>query len=69
MAISILVLQRSGTQLKKTIAMSAMDIVMPPVMVWSVMLAVVSMFLVGEGVDVAIAIVGDAMFMPDISMV
>lgn len=56
-------------ELKKTIAMSAMDIVMPPVMVWSVMLAVVSMFNVGEGVDVAIAIVGDAMFMPDISMV
>ena len=56
-------------ELKKTIAMSAMDIVMPPVMVWSVMLAVVSMSIVGEGVDVAIAIVGDAMFMPDISMV
>lgn len=54
--------------LKKTIAMSAMDIVMPPFIVWSAVLAVVSMFIVGEGVDVAIAIVGDGMFMPDISM-
>jgi len=56
-------------ELKNTIAMSAMDIVMPPLMVWSDMLAVVSMCIVEEGVEVAIAVVGEAIFIPDISIV
>jgi hypothetical protein len=56
-------------ELKKTIAMSAIDIVMPPLIEWSVVLVVMSMCIVGVGVAVAIAIVGEVIFMPDISMV
>jgi hypothetical protein len=56
-------------ELKKTIAISVIDIVMPPLIEWSLMLVVMSMCIVGVGVAVAIAIVGEVIFMPDISMV
>lgn len=52
-------------ELEKTIAMSAMEIVMLPPMVRSVMLAEVSMCIVGEGVEIATAVVGEAIFIPD----
>ena len=57
-------------ELKKTIAISAIDMTMPPLIESSVMLIVLSMCIVGEGVAVAIAIaiVGEVIFMPDISM-
>lgn len=55
-------------ELKKTIAISAIDMIMPPLNEWSVMLIVVPMCIVGEGVAVAIAIVGEVIFMPDMSM-
>jgi hypothetical protein len=55
-------------ELKKTIAMSAIDIIMSPLMEWSLMPVVASMCIVGEGVEVVIAIVGEAIFMPGISM-
>ena len=55
--------------MKKTIAMSAIDIVMPPLIEWSVVLVVMSMCIVRVGVAVAIVIVGEVIFMPDISMV
>jgi hypothetical protein len=56
---------------KKTIAMSAMDIVMAPLIEWSLMLVVMSIWVVdvGVGVALAIAVVGEVIFMPDISMV
>lgn len=56
-------------ELKKTIAISAIDMNMSPLIEWSVMLIVVSMCIVGEGVAVAIAIVGEVIFMPDTSMI
>ena len=56
-------------ELKKTIAMSVMDIIMPLCMEWSGMLVVVSMCIVGEGVEVAIAIAGVVIVMPYIPMV
>jgi hypothetical protein len=55
-------------ELKKTIAMSAMDIIMLPCMEWSGMIVAVAMCIVGEGVEVAVAIVGEAIVMPDIFM-
>jgi hypothetical protein len=56
---------------KKAIAMSAMDIVMAPLIEWSLMLVVMSIWVVdvGVGVALAIAVVGEVIFMPDISMV
>ena len=52
-------------ELKKTIAMSAIDIVMPlPMESWDM-----SMCIVAEGVAVAIAIVGEVISMSDMSMV
>jgi hypothetical protein len=56
-------------ELKKAIAISAIDIVMPPPIEWSLMLVVMSMCIVAVGVAVAIAIVGEVIFIPDISMV
>jgi hypothetical protein len=56
-------------ELKKTIAISAMDMTMPLLVEPSLMLIVVSMCIVGDGVAAAIAIVGEVIFMPDISMV
>ena len=52
-------------ELKKTIAMSAIDIVMPrPMESWDM-----SICIIGEGVAVAFAIVDEVISMPDISMV
>lgn len=55
-------------ELKKTIAVSAIDMIMPPLNEWSVMLIVVSMCIIGEGVAVAIATVGEIIFKPDMSI-
>lgn len=55
-------------ELKNTTAISAIEMAMPPLIEWSVMLIMVSMCIAGEVVAVAIAIVGEVIFMPDISM-
>ena len=55
-------------ELKKTIAISAIDMTMPLLIGWLLMLVAASMCIVGDGVGVAIAIFGELVFMPDISM-